>query len=195
MAWPTFQPHAQGPEVAIQSLSRNGLLTWTNASLNVTCRVEWAASAQGPWSSSWESLTNITITNLVTTKAVPMFYRVVCSPPPPWRTNVTAQTALSLVQANAGDPSFAILDVRTPGEYGGRHLKAAVNVDFYSSTFEASLALLDRNRTYLVYCASGNRSGQAASVMQRLSFLRIYNMTQGFSTFAGLPGAAAWLEP
>lgn len=186
---------ATAAEVGVESFSRNGVLTWTNVSLNVTCRVEWAASAEGPWHDSWESLTTIVISNHTTVRAVPMFYRVVCTPAIPWRTNVTAAEAFALVQARNADPAFVILDVRTPSEYNPRHIKNAVNVDFYSGAFAANVGQLDKYKCYLVYCASGNRSGQASTIMQGLGFAQIYNMTQGFGTFAALPGAGPYLEP
>jgi phage shock protein E len=187
---------ANAQEVQIESLSRNGLLTWTNASLSVTCRVEWAASVDGLWSSSWDALTNIVITNRVTERSVPMFYRVVCSAPPaPMITNISALAALALVASHPGDTNFAILDVRTPTEYAPRHIKGAVNLDFNSTTFKDNLGKLDRAKSYLVYCASGNRSRQATEVMRQLGFLQVYNMTVGFGAFAALAGALAYLEP
>jgi rhodanese-related sulfurtransferase len=179
-------------EVQIESLSQNGRLIWTNALLSVTCRVEWAASVNGPWSSSWESLSHIVITNHVTERSVPMFYRVVCTTPPaPMITNVSAQTALSLVISHEVDTNFVILDVRTAPEYTPRHIKGATNLDFYSPTFADNLSKLDRDASYLVYCASGNRSRQATEVMLKLGFLSVYNMSVGFGAFAAL----SYLEP
>jgi len=184
-------------EVRIESLSRNGLLTWTNTSLSVTCRVEWASSVDGPWTSSWDSLTNIVITNHVTERGVPMFYRVVCSTPPaPMITDVSAQTALALVASHQGDTNFVILDVRTPAEYAPRHIKSAINLDYYSQPFFEDLGKLDRAKAYLVYCGSGYRSGRTTDEsMRALGFLQVYNMTVGFSAFAALDGASAYLEP
>jgi len=188
-------PVVTAQEVQIEALSQNGLLAWTNISLSVTCRVEWAASAQGPWHGSWDSLTNIVITNHETERSVPMFYRVVCTPPAPLITNITAPTALALIASHSGDTNFVVLDVRTPAEYAPRHIQGAVNLDYYATTFERSLGDRDRTKSYLVYCASGNRSRQATEVMRKLGFLRVYNLTVGFSTLAALSGAAAYLEP
>lgn len=75
-------------DVVITGFTPNGLLTCTNLTLNSTCRVEWAASAAGPWSSSWSNLTGIVVgSNRLFSVAVPMFYRVVMTPPPPPITN------------------------------------------------------------------------------------------------------------
>jgi rhodanese-related sulfurtransferase len=187
---------ASAQEVEILSLSRNGVLTWTNSTLNVTCRVEWAAAAQGPWYNNWASLTNLVITNHVIERPVPMFYRVVSSaPPPPLITNITADVALGLIMSRSSDPNFVILDVRTPSEYATRHVKKAVNINFYDANFSDALSALDKAKTYFVYCASGTRSGNATSLMRQLGFQQVYNMTTGFSTLAGLNGASAYLEP
>ncbi|MBL9139450.1 MAG: rhodanese-like domain-containing protein [Verrucomicrobiales bacterium] len=187
---------AMGQELRIESLSRQGVLTWTNAQPGWVCRVEWAPSSDGPWSGSWETLVDIPSTNQWTTRPVPMLYRVVTYPPPtPQITDVTAAAALPVVEARLREPAFVVLDVRTPTEFGIQHLKAALNVDFYSKSFEQMLGKLDRKRTYLVYCASGGRSRRASTAMQKLGFLDILNVSDGFSTFAALPGAADYLEP
>ena len=75
---------------------------------------------------------------------------------------------------------LVILDVRTPAEYAAGHLKNAQLLNKYDADFEAKLKALDRNKTYLVYCAVGGRSGQAAKMMQQLGFKNIYDATEGF---------------
>jgi rhodanese-related sulfurtransferase len=186
----------QSGDVEILSLGRNGLLSWTNSSLNVTCRVEWAATVNGPWHDSWELLANIVVTNHVTSCEVPMFYRVVAMvPPPPRLTNITAAASLELLAAHAGDPNFAVIDVRTAGEFASRHIKSAVNIDYYSATFESAINALDKRKTYLVYCGSGTRSTQAMVVIRPLGFACVYNMIGGLNVFNSVTGAAAYLEP
>jgi rhodanese-related sulfurtransferase len=138
--------------------------------------VEWASAPLGPWHRSWDSLTDIIVTNYVTERSVPMFYRVVYYPPTPFLENITAEQALAEIISHEQDPDFVILDVRTAGEFATRHIKAAMNLDYYSATFEEQLETLDKTKIYLVYCASGARSSQAVQIMQGLGFLRIYNM-------------------
>lgn len=182
-------------EVQILSLTTNGSLTWTGPATKGAYRVEWAPSVNGPWSASWAALTNVPATGASVTVAVPMFYRVVYSPPPPILANVDAATALDLITHHVAAPNFVVLDVRTPAEYVGRHVKGAVNLNFYAADFATQLAALDRQKAYLVYCASGSRSGQAAAQMHALDFAEVYNLTGGFGTLAALPASAAWLEP
>ena len=75
--------------VIITGFSPNGLLTCSNVVQNSTCRVEWAPSLLGPWTNSWAGLTNIAVgTNTRFSVPVPMFYRVVMTPPPPPNTNI-----------------------------------------------------------------------------------------------------------
>ena len=68
------------------------------------------------------------------------------------------------------DPDAPLLDVRTPGEFAGGHLAGAVNVDVRAADFRQrveALGLPAEGPVYL-YCRSGNRSGQAAGVLQAM---------------------------
>jgi rhodanese-related sulfurtransferase len=56
----------------------------------------------------------------------------------------------------------AIIDVRTPAEYAESHVEDAVNIDVQDPSFDAKIAELADDDTYLVYCRSGNRSADAA---------------------------------
>ena len=62
-----------------------------------------------------------------------------------------------------------VLDVRTPQEYAAGHLAQARNVAL-ADGFATAVASLPRTGTYVLYCASGNRSAQAASIMADLGF-------------------------
>ncbi|MBS1697834.1 MAG: rhodanese-like domain-containing protein [Actinobacteria bacterium] len=88
---------------------------------------------------------------------------------------LSAALALSVVMsgcAATADPTIAlsedtvVVDVRTPAEYAGGHLEGAVNIDFQSAQFDATVAELDSREKYVVYCQSGNRSAQAVAVME-----------------------------
>ena len=94
-------------------------------------------------------------------------------------TDVTVAQAGKLTQERSGKPDFMILDVRTPGEFADGHLVGAVNIDVQAPDFEMRVKLLDRARTYLVYCRTGNRSRRAVQAMERLGFRSILHMTQG----------------
>ena len=93
--------------------------------------------------------------------------------------NVTVAEAFQLIQDNADNPDFVILDVRTPGEFAGGHIESAVNIDFYADSFKTDLNRLDKNKTYLIYCRSGNRSGKTLTMMRELKFRNVYEMKDG----------------
>jgi rhodanese-related sulfurtransferase len=84
---------------------------------------------------------------------------------------------------------LVVLDVRTPEEFAEGHLEGAVLVDFYAADFAEQLAALDTDVPYLVYCRSGNRSGQALGVMDQLGFTSVVDVDGGIVawTGAGLP--------
>ncbi len=77
-------------------------------------------------------------------------------------------------------PEIEVLDVRTPAEYEAGHLKKSENVDFFGPDFSNTIKNLDPEKTYLVYCAVGGRSNQAARSMQKQGFLKVYNSVEGF---------------
>lgn len=77
-----------------------------------------------------------------------------------------------LVQLIGSD--VIILDVRTPEEFQSGHVEGAINlpVDQFQTDF-AGLKL-DSEKTYALYCRSGNRSQVAYSIMEREGFTKLY---------------------
>ena len=69
-----------------------------------------------------------------------------------------------------------IIDVRTPEEFAAGHVRGAVNHDFNGGEFQTALPGLDKSVTYRLYCRSGNRSGQAAALMQQAGFTHVENL-------------------
>ncbi len=93
--------------------------------------------------------------------------------------------------AIAADPpdGLVVLDVRTPEEFAEGHLADAVLVDFYAADFVDQLAALDTDVPYLVYCRSGNRSGETLAAMEQLGFGSVVDVDGGIVAWAdaGLP--------
>lgn len=84
---------------------------------------------------------------------------------------------------------LVVLDVRTVEEFETGHIEGAVMLDFYRDDFEEQLATLDPDVPYLVYCRSGNRSGQTLAMMQQLGFASAVDIGGGVVAWeqAGLP--------
>lgn len=108
----------------------------------------------------------------------------------------TDAAGIRLVSASEGaalqatPPSdLVILDVRTPEEYDEGHLDGAIMIDFYEEDFADQLAGLDPDVPYLLYCRSGNRSGQTAALMKELGFADVADVDGGVIAWgdAGLP--------
>ncbi|MDX1641125.1 MAG: rhodanese-like domain-containing protein [Balneolaceae bacterium] len=77
-----------------------------------------------------------------------------------------------------------IIDVRTHGEYSEGHLKETDRQhDYMNGEFQQQLSSLDRDKTYYLYCRSGNRSGKAARIMKMQGFEKVYNVG-GFEDLA-----------
>ena len=68
-----------------------------------------------------------------------------------------------------------VIDVRTPEEYGAGYLDGAKNIDIYAADFKDQIGSLDRDDRYVVYCRSGNRSGQAKEIMEQMGFTDVTN--------------------
>lgn len=93
--------------------------------------------------------------------------------------DISVQEAYDLIRENKDNQSFIIIDVRTPEEFANGHIENAVNLDYYSEKFRDELNELDKGKTYLIYCRSGNRSGKALSIMEELAFREVYNILGG----------------
>lgn len=87
------------------------------------------------------------------------------------------------------EKNAVVLDVRTKEEYDNGHIPGSTLLDFQSPDFEKQLAKLDKNKTYLVHCASGGRSARACKKMDALNFPKVYNLQGGMSAWekAGKP--------
>ncbi len=79
------------------------------------------------------------------------------------------------------DVEGVLLDVRTSGEFGERHLKGAVNIDVRESDFNSRVAKMDKSGSVYVYCLSGGRSAAAAQTLTDMGFTKVYEMNGGIS--------------
>jgi len=66
-----------------------------------------------------------------------------------------------------------ILDVRTPGEYTGGHIKGSKNIPLQS--LQQQMKNLPKDKAIITCCASGMRSGSAKSMLQNNGFKEVYN--------------------
>lgn len=97
--------------------------------------------------------------------------------------DVTSSEAREMIQKNLNDPRFIILDVRTVAEFQSGYIENARNIDYYSASFRGDLDKLDKDKTYLIYCRSGSRSGKTLETMGELDFKEVYNLRGGIQSW------------
>ena len=102
---------------------------------------------------------------------------------------VSPKEASDLIEKHKGDSDFVILDIRTPGEYQSGHIENSIMIDFYSKTFAEEVNRLDKGKTYLVHCRSGNRSTRSMELFKKLKFQKMYHLSSGINGWKseGLP--------
>lgn len=74
-----------------------------------------------------------------------------------------------------------VVDVRRSKEYNSGHITGAINIDFYKSSFVEDINKLDKSKTTVVYCKSGNRSNKSALIMDSLGFTDFYDFSEGIN--------------
>ena len=86
--------------------------------------------------------------------------------------NINLKKAVKTINTST---NLILLDVRTAEEYSSGYIPNSINIDVLSSDFKSKIGLLDKNKEYLIYCRSGNRSTIASSIMATNGFTKIYN--------------------
>lgn len=84
--------------------------------------------------------------------------------------STTPEAAVEAIQNGA-----TVVDARTAGEFASGHLAGAIHADVLDSDFRQRVADLDRETPVYVYCASGHRSGRAASILEDMGFTTVVN--------------------
>ena len=78
------------------------------------------------------------------------------------------------------DKSIDIIDLRTDKEFSKGSIKYSYNIDFQKREFIDNLNSLDKEKSYIIYCQSGNRSEKASWIMKSLGFKVIYHYKKGY---------------
>ena len=67
-----------------------------------------------------------------------------------------------------------ILDVRSPGEFSGGHIKGAINIPV--DQLSANLSKLkSKDQVIITCCASGMRSASARGILMQAGYTKVYN--------------------
>jgi rhodanese-related sulfurtransferase len=80
-----------------------------------------------------------------------------------------------------GSKNTVLIDLRTNDEISNKGMiKGAAQIDWLGKNAEQEISKMDKTKTYLVYCAGGGRSSEAAEFMQKSGFKNVYNLEKGF---------------
>lgn len=85
----------------------------------------------------------------------------------------------TLLQTN----HYTLIDIRSPEEQlpenGGKIKENALSINFYDNDFIVQIKTLDKNKNYLMYCRSGNRSLEALYIMEEFGFKNVAELQGG----------------
>ena len=88
---------------------------------------------------------------------------------------VNAEKFKSLIESGTG----VILDVRTQDEVNMGFIKGASHIDIYDEDFARKVNMIPKDKPVYVYCKAGSRSAQAADLMAKSGFTKVYNLQGG----------------
>ncbi len=74
-----------------------------------------------------------------------------------------------------------VIDVREPSEYQSGHIGKAVNIPL--SQFSARLSEIPKEQPVYLYCKSGMRSRQAASILAKNGYTQISHLAGGIMSW------------
>lgn len=98
--------------------------------------------------------------------------------------NAQQQVNVQTFEQAMHQKEVVVVDVRTAEEFNSGHIEGAANIDIYSNTFEQQIKQLSKTKTVLVYCRSGSRSAQAASIIRK----------NGYQVMDLAGGVGAWYQ-
>ena len=107
------------------------------------------------------------------------------------KTQINEISADDLLKMQAENADILVVDVREPGEFIHGHIKhamlvprgileAAADVQYPKSNETLRDA---RDRSVLVYCATGGRSAMAAKTLQEMGYSQVFSLAGGFTSW------------
>lgn len=78
-----------------------------------------------------------------------------------------------------------VIDVRSPAEFGMGHVEDALNLPVEAispQTVTSVDALKDKDRTIILYCASGMRSAYARTALMQMGYTNVVNGGTAYET-------------
>lgn len=74
-----------------------------------------------------------------------------------------------------------VIDLRTGDEIDRKgKIDGSVQIDFLAKNAEETIALLDKKKTYMIYCAGGGRSSDCVELMVKHGFKHVIHLEKGY---------------
>lgn len=80
------------------------------------------------------------------------------------------------------DKNKQFVDVRTPGEFKGNHIRGFKNIPLHQLAQKAEMEL-SKDKEVIVICQSGMRSQKASKILKNLGFTNVTNVKGGMSAW------------
>ena len=79
-----------------------------------------------------------------------------------------------------------LIDVRSLEEHENERIPNSTLIDInYPKEFLENLDSMDKNKSYFIYCRSGNRSSKACFIMNSMGFKKTFNLLGGILEWEG----------
>ena len=87
------------------------------------------------------------------------------------------------LKSQLNDKNKQFVDVRTPGEFNGNHIKGFKNIPLQQIAQKAEKEL-SKEKEVVVICQSGMRSQNASKMLKNLGFTKITNVKGGMNAWS-----------
>lgn len=96
--------------------------------------------------------------------------------------NINFKELQELIKENK---DMIILNVRTLDEYKSGHIPNAKNISVSDLSLQINSIKKYKDKSVLVYCASGARSRGASDILSKAGFTKLYNLSGGIHAYEG----------
>lgn len=99
--------------------------------------------------------------------------------------NVVDLDSQTFEQQLKEDNDAVLIDVRTQGEHNEVKIPNSKLIDLMNPMFLDEIEKLDKEKSYYLYCRSGNRSYHAGRAMIDRGFKKVFNLEPGIIGWMG----------
>lgn len=84
---------------------------------------------------------------------------------------------------NMKEQKIVIIDVRSKQEYDEGHIDGAISVPEYEIRTKINKIVENENEIIIVYCSTGRRSKKAQKTLNKLGYINVFNLYNGYQNY------------